>query len=216
MQKAIKNFSHAYLICGSSEKTLKKAEEIIENLGILRVDILNIKSEDASIKIQEIRELIHFINLKPHSGKYKLAMIYEAQKMTKEAANSLLKTLEEPPSYSIIILLANNCRAILPTVASRCRKAELRNSHKIAISAEEIEQFEKIKQMSVKEKFDLASKIAQDEELKSLFDKWLTIFRKKMFKKQNFAIIKKVIRAQRKLEANINKRLLLENILLEM
>ncbi|MBM7557242.1 DNA polymerase III subunit delta' [Halanaerobacter jeridensis] len=84
-------------------------------------DIKEIKAEGASIKIEQIRELQQEIMYKPYESKKKVYIIYQAEDMTLSAANSLLKTLEEPPSYAIIILLTNNLNQLLATTISRCQ-----------------------------------------------------------------------------------------------
>lgn len=74
-----------------------------------------------SIGVDEIREQVNNdIVIKPYSSKYKIYIIDEAEKMTPQAQNALLKTIEEPPSYGIIMLLTNNALALLPTITSRC------------------------------------------------------------------------------------------------
>ncbi len=74
-----------------------------------------------SIGVDEIREQVNNdIVIKPYSSKYKIYIIDEAEKMTPQAQNALLKTIEEPPSYGIILLLTNNALALLPTITSRC------------------------------------------------------------------------------------------------
>ena len=60
------------------------------------------------------------IEIKQYSGKYKIYIIDEAEKMTQQAQNALLKTIEEPPAYGIIILLTSNIDILLPTIRSRC------------------------------------------------------------------------------------------------
>lgn len=72
-----------------------------------------------SIKIENIRNLQKDIIVKPHK-KYKIYVIEEAQNLTEQAQNALLKTLEEPPSYVLFILLTTNKESILPTIKSRC------------------------------------------------------------------------------------------------
>ena len=66
------------------------------------------------------RELIDNIQIKPYKGPYKIYIIDRAEKLTIEAQNALLKTLEEPPSYAVIILLATAEDHLLETVRSRC------------------------------------------------------------------------------------------------
>ena len=82
-------------------------------------DYINIEPTGSSIKIVQIRELQSDIIIKPHS-KYKIYVINHAEKMTVESQNALLKTLEEPPEYAIIILVTNNKESLLPTIKSRC------------------------------------------------------------------------------------------------
>ena len=82
-------------------------------------DYITIEPTGNSIKIAQIRELQSDIIIKPHSN-YKIYVINDAQKMTVESQNALLKTLEEPPEYAIIILITNNKESLLPTIKSRC------------------------------------------------------------------------------------------------
>lgn len=72
-----------------------------------------------SIKIEEIRSLIHGASLKPYEGKWKVFILIGADRLTLEAANALLKTLEEPPEHSVFILLAENKTHLLETIQSR-------------------------------------------------------------------------------------------------
>jgi len=71
--------------------------------------------------IEEIRELTEWLFTKPTEGKGKGVLIDNAELMRSEAANALLKTLEEPPDYAYLILIARNEEGVLPTIRSRCR-----------------------------------------------------------------------------------------------
>src|SRR4030042_2469284 len=77
------------------------------------------------ISIDQIRELQHTASLPPYEGRKKVFIIDGAECLNMEAANCLLKTLEEPPSYVLLILLAVNDRVLLPTIVSRCQRIEL-------------------------------------------------------------------------------------------
>lgn len=80
-----------------------------------------------SISVEEIREQINSdIQIKPYSSRYKIYIIDEAQKMTEAAQNALLKTIEEPPAYGILLLLTTNIDGLLPTILSRCVKLNLK------------------------------------------------------------------------------------------
>jgi DNA polymerase-3 subunit delta' len=84
-------------------------------------DIIRITHEKASIGVDDIRiQMNNDIQIKPYSSPYKIYIIDEAEKLTEQAQNALLKTIEEPPSYGIILLLTNNLNILLPTILSRC------------------------------------------------------------------------------------------------
>ncbi len=90
-------------------------------------DIIRVTHEKASIGVDDIRlQLNNDILIKPYSSKYKIYIIDEAEKMTEQAQNALLKTLEEPPLYGIILLLTNNLSSLLPTILSRCITLKLK------------------------------------------------------------------------------------------
>ena len=84
-------------------------------------DVLEIHPEKNKIKIEQMRNLRQIAYLKPMVGRKRVFIIVEAEKMTGEAANSLLKILEEPPLFSHIILITHNPFMIIPTIKSRCQ-----------------------------------------------------------------------------------------------
>jgi DNA polymerase-3 subunit delta' len=85
-------------------------------------DLIVIEPDGQNIKIEQIRELNRRLNYKPISGRYRVSIIHQAESMTEEAANSFLKTLEEPPSGNILILKVVDPLDLLPTIVSRCQK----------------------------------------------------------------------------------------------
>ena len=117
--------NHAYMfegIEGSGKETFAYdlAKILLETPHLENApDCIRVKPEGNSIKIAQIRNLQSDIVIKPHK-KYKIYIIDKAEKMTLEAQNALLKTLEEPPEYAIIILVTNNKEGLLPTIRSRC------------------------------------------------------------------------------------------------
>jgi DNA polymerase-3 subunit delta' len=78
----------------------------------------------ASVKIDDIRAIIKDIGLKPYEAKTKVYIIDASDSLTEEAANALLKTLEEPSAGSVLILIAENPRRLLPTIRSRCQSVK--------------------------------------------------------------------------------------------
>ncbi|MEO6697254.1 MAG: DNA polymerase III subunit delta' [Gammaproteobacteria bacterium] len=76
---------------------------------------------DKPIKVDQVRELNSAMTLKSHGGGYKIAIIGPAEQMNIAAANSLLKTLEEPPPQTLLMLISHNPGLLLPTIRSRCQ-----------------------------------------------------------------------------------------------
>jgi len=123
--------SHAYLFVGPKHigktkvarefvKKVLKSSGQVSKLHLKSHPDIYVISEDKIIKINQIRELRHRLNLKPVDSPYKICIIENAELMDKEAGNALLKTLEEPPGQAILILTAQNEKQLLPTLCSRC------------------------------------------------------------------------------------------------
>ena len=84
-------------------------------------DVIYVTHEKSVITVDDIRDQVnHTIAVKPYSSEYKIYIIDEADKMNVMAQNALLKTIEEPPEYAVIILLADNKDTFLETIRSRC------------------------------------------------------------------------------------------------
>ncbi len=81
----------------------------------------------ASIGVDDIRDQVSDdVSIKPYSGPYKIYIISEAEKMTAQAQNAILKTLEEPPAYVVIMLLTTNSGSFLQTIRSRCIELDMK------------------------------------------------------------------------------------------
>ena len=78
------------------------------------------------IGIGAVRDIIHTAYLRPYEGRKRVFIITEADLLSADAANALLKILEEPPPDVVLILLSNNAEGVLPTVRSRCQTLEFR------------------------------------------------------------------------------------------
>ena len=84
-------------------------------------DIVFVEKDTKVTKIQTIRDqVVKNMEIKPYQGRYKIMMINDADSITAEGQNAMLKTIEEPPSYGIIILITKNLAKLLPTIRSRC------------------------------------------------------------------------------------------------
>lgn len=145
MQNAIRNgkVSHAYIISGEKGSGKRLLATVFamalqcrehgtdpcghcvscrKALAGSHPDIIYVTHEKpATVSVDDIRrQVVADVDIKPYESPYKIYIIDDASKMNQQAQNSLLKTIEEPPDYAVIILLADNTEALLPTVRSRC------------------------------------------------------------------------------------------------
>ena len=106
----------------------QKCDSCKKALGKNHPDIIMVNHEKpGTISIDEIREqVIHDVAIKPYSSPHKVYIIPDAEMMTVQAQNALLKTIEEPPEYAVIMLLTSNVDALLPTIQSRCVRLDLK------------------------------------------------------------------------------------------
>jgi DNA polymerase-3 subunit delta' len=109
-----------------SNKVLKEYEDYIENKKETPWKDFAFSS-GTSIRIESIRMLEHRINLSPNEGIFKIYIIEDADQMTTQAANAFLKTLEEPPTDTILILTTSRPNSLLPTIISRCQQVPFRS-----------------------------------------------------------------------------------------
>jgi len=89
-------------------------------------DVALVTPEGGRLKIDQIRAVQHDLSLSPYEGRWRVAIITDFHTATVEAANSLLKTLEEPPARAVILLTATDASLLLPTVVSRCQVLPMR------------------------------------------------------------------------------------------
>ena len=116
-----KEFAKA-ILCTNNDKPCNICKSCIEFDTLNNPDFKIIEPDGNAIKIDQIRELVKRVYEKPIVSNKKVYIINDSNLMTKEAQNSLLKTLEEPPEYATIILIAPNDNLFLPTIKSRCTK----------------------------------------------------------------------------------------------
>lgn len=116
-----KKFAKA-ILCEDTIKPCNNCKSCIEFDTSNNPDFTIIEPDGNAIKIDQIRELVKKVYEKPIVSNKKVYIINDSNLMTKEAQNSLLKTLEEPPEYVTIILIASNENLFLPTIKSRCTK----------------------------------------------------------------------------------------------
>ncbi len=84
------------------------------------------ESKNTSLSIETVRDLCADLSLRPMEGNWRVAIVEDAATMQEAAANAFLKTLEEPPSFAVIILIVPEVGTVLPTIRSRCQVIETR------------------------------------------------------------------------------------------
>ncbi len=228
------SFSPSLLIVGGDEEgRAAKAEEIIgKKLSLLsqNPDFLLVSAE-GDMGIEAVKNLQRFLVLKPFGAGQKIVFVKEAQNLTREAQNSLLKTLEEPPNRSLIILTAPDPALLLTTIVSRCTLIELPLKPQISLSVEENREMDnllaKLLSATVGERFIILEGLGlyQDREKSLTWLNQLTVVvRQKLFDTpQNqvsgpnwLSLLKAIGRAKKCLQANTNVRLTMEIFLSEI
>ncbi len=223
--------SHAYLFTGSeySGKEEIAAWFVKSLLNCQDPDITEIKllENKKEILIDQIRKLRKYLSLSPHSSDYKAAIIYNAHQMNSQAANALLKTLEEPRGNAVIILITAIPSALPDTIVSRCEEINFRAPCLNEVS-EQINKhdYTNLFQKSLNHSFEEIGKISRKKsEALALLDNWLFWFRKLLIDEQQqeyndhkLLDILKEIQTIKKLisSTNINRQLALENLILNI
>lgn len=140
-----------------------------QEVDIFDITTLNLEAtlkNIQSIGIEDIKKMQEKIFLKPIKSKNKAIVIDDAEALTIEAQNALLKILEEPPAHTLIILSVNTKEALLPTIISRCQITQLEEEG-IKLSANEISEFqtflEDLKKLGTGERLKKAEVLAKDK-----------------------------------------------------
>jgi DNA polymerase-3 subunit delta' len=122
--------------CGSCEPCRRIARGAFTDMR--EIDLLEAEEAEPAaknIRIEQIRELEEWCTLACYEGRYKVGLVNGAELMSEPAANAFLKTLEEPPSHVVLLLITPDDTLLLPTVRSRCQRIVLRPVPTPAIAA---------------------------------------------------------------------------------
>lgn len=207
-------------------------------------DIYTIKPDGMSIKIKQIRELQKHLSYKIYEGIYKVIIFEEADKLTLQAANSLLKALEEPLPHTVFLLLADSQREMPDTILSRCQKMYFGEEfHKIDY-LETINLVEDVFDRDIVKTISIIDKLEKEDKkqiklringLMVLIRDLIVLRSTKEYDLLNVAelpnsnlnkievnyeqlvkILEKLYESSKNLDLNVNKRLLLENLFFDM
>ena len=172
-QRCLKNtLSHAHLIAGEDGVGKGKLANILAKFilnGYLDreyVDIINYSSEKSSFGVDDVRDIIEEVYKKPFEKDKKVIIIHEGNKLTIQAQNALLKTIEEPPTGDYIIILCESLELILDTIKSRCEIYKLK-----PLTKSELYEYIKIKKFNYDEN-EIKSAIAFSEGVPGRIDRY--------------------------------------------
>lgn len=172
-QRCLKNtLSHAHLIAGEDGVGKGKLANILAkfilngDLDSEYVDIINYSSEKSSFGVDDVRDIIEEVYKKPFEKDKKVIIIHEGNKLTIQAQNALLKTIEEPPKGVYIIILCESLELILDTIKSRCEIYKLK-----PLTKSELYEYIKIKKFNYDEN-EIKSAIAFSEGVPGRIDRY--------------------------------------------
>lgn len=220
----------------TANNLLKRQEYILKFCQELNIDTLDqtiIKREEIekgekkttkqSIGIPQIKAMQQKVFLTPFKSKTKAVIIEEADFLTTEAQNALLKLLEEPPEHTIIILSTNNTEALLPTIQSRCKIIVLPEKEK-ALSNEDLTTFTnllpELPTLSVGASLKLAEQLAKNkDEAVNWLENLMRVSRTNLLQNPTNVFLVQVIKQTQVClltlkTTNANPRLTLENLFL--
>lgn len=211
---------HAILIVNpDSIQALTLAKKLSQNNLTPEPDLLLIEAEP-SISIQKVKSIEKFLSQKPFQNKQKIVFIPQADQLTLPAQNALLKTLEEPPAHSLIILISAHQNQLLPTIISRCEihRPNIPVKFDPEFIALQKNIYTTIIHQSIGQKINF---ISQHSGSKSSALKFCTLqlkfFRHQLLSKKQLSFvsqIKALMKAIAYLNQNLNPKLVLENLVL--
>lgn len=205
------------IINREENKAFENTKDLLERPDIKLIDL---EEKEKSISISQTREGIKFLQVKPFSYKKKYLVILNSEKLTTQAQNSLLKTLEEPPSYGLVILSSKTQNSLLETIVSRCRLERINEERSCEVT-EDGNSLKDVLKMSLGERVDFASEVSKEEKeyVLNILDCWIEEGREMILKdpKDKFKLrnIKRMIKIKGDLEnTNVNVRLSMEALVL--
>lgn len=223
--------SRTILIIGGTKKERKERAESYFPNPTPHPDFLTI-TQSITIGINQVREIQHFVGLRPYSANFKVAYVEEAQNLTIEAQNAFLKTLEEPPSRTIIILAAPSVDNLLPTIVSRCQLANIKSATDKDSNndATKLKEFLPLVAKPLGENF---AYVASSLSSRDLAEKWLEDNQVLLFRSfhesqkkvnsqfpsanlQYVALQQALEKAKKRISRNVNPRFVLENFFIEV
>lgn len=221
------------IIGGLPKDRFNKAEELLKTEGLIvheqNPDLLVLEPE-LSLGIGQIRQAQKFLSRRPYQAAKKAVLIPEAESLTNPAQNAFLKSLEEPPANSLIILCSQNQDQLLPTIVSRCQLIKLRAKIETEVDKKTVSHYQslinQILNANLAKGFLIIEPYSKTREEGIKFcQEMIVVLRKKLISKKRTSDLDESsiiswLKSLRKtlwlLKNNINVRLALENLLIDL
>lgn len=200
-----KRIASAFLFVGPPDSSKSEdAQAFADGLGCGKFDLVRVKPDGASIKIEQVRDLQSRIRYGPSAGDYFAVIIERADDMTPESAGAFLKTLEEPPKGVVFILLIEREDRVPLTIVSRCQKIVFGEKLGDWSPKPEFDAFysdlKEIKKKNILELFELSARMEKEKDRIETLLYDLVIFAKEELKNL------KLVRVLLETAANIKKK----------
>ncbi|MDZ4228202.1 MAG: hypothetical protein U1E54_03075 [Candidatus Levybacteria bacterium] len=213
----------SFLITALDKKlSLSHTSNLLKEREVHPLDI-NFQIYEKTMGIEDVRSIQKTILLKPFRGKTKAVIIDAYENIGHEAQNALLKILEEPPSNTIIVIMAAKQELFLPTIISRCKVIILQEKE-IKLTQNDLSEFEKTLNIllngKIGDKLKIAQDITKDKEDAALWLKKIAVFLENKLKQNNkdsklLSFLKRLQKTYKTIKnTNVSQRIALENLFL--
>lgn len=200
-----KNLSHANIFIGGEKACLAWIGEMLSDLKITSADRHDFSSAQ-TITIAEVRQLLKSIIFAPHSSPHKVVIV-PAQRLNLEAAQALLKSIEEPPGHTIWFLYAENEKSVPATIVSRCQRIYI---GKYSI----LSQSHKLKEISdwpLERRFEFAVELSESGFAPQALDQWLIEAHTIAHLGRKLSLMQELLEIKKRLQSNTSVQLQLES-----
>jgi DNA polymerase III subunit delta' len=230
-------FTMTYIIANKSKASQKQQLRVLLKRIFKRdidespdIHVLN-PEEKNSIGIEEVKEFQKTMRYKPFQEERQVGIILQAQKLTAQAQNALLKTLEETTATSIYILCVDNDRNLLPTIKSRgiviYSPSQIVDNDEVSEQEEELDELKGFLNTDLLEQFNIIEKYSKEKDSSLvLIDSLETTFKDTLeldikngnidSSQKNLSFLKTVQKSREKIAANCNRRLTLESLVVQL
>ena len=212
---------HAFLFVGSTnQQRQKEIQDRLAGWHILPVDCVELSAESEHITINQVRDFQKRLLLTPLQSPYTVGIIQDAQALTLEAQQALLKLLEEPPPHAYVISETESEHQLLATIVSRCQIVRLMEDKTDQLTDEQIQTIKKLLNVKPSGIFAEVDNHTGDRgEAKQWIRELLPSARELMLTEQSEKIVRLVRRLQRaysQLSVNCNPKLVLDRVFLSL